>query len=199
MKLKLIIILILFTISLQALTIGASASARKNIDYIFDYEFAFEISQTDFIYAEWEIERENGKNYFNQEYKLTLSRSFLTSNAKLYDVESKSINMKQIDLRAVYSVFSLGIANQWNENIPTTKIIAGIRYNKTINNFKIDFTQDILTKDFQDFDFDVRGVLEYKFKRFTLYWNGSLKDYVNSDWQVKAGIKVLLRLTKKNE
>ena len=132
MKKILVIIFILIAFNSQCkffkgFSFGTSFSARSSQSSgIYDYEIAVEFDKPDLIYLEIEKERENGQEYYNHEFKLTYLLPYLVSNARWMDIESNDIDLKQIDVRGVYSKYNLGIAQQWMDNIPDTKLVAGI-------------------------------------------------------------------------
>lgn len=188
---------ILITIGLWAqfyegFLIGVSSAARKNAEYDFDYEFAFEIVKQDVIYLELEKERQDGKTYYNQELKLTYAPPYFNANAKWLNIESNDIDLKQIDMRGVYSFFSLGIAQQWNSDIPDTKLIAGIKLNVIFHDIDIKLNQDFLTQDFNEWNTDTMCRIGIDISKVTVYWKGDIKNYTDSDWSTKLGIGIKL-------
>lgn len=178
---------------LQNFTFGTSFSARSSqAGDIFDYEIAIEFEKIDFLYLEIEKERENGINFYNHEFKLTFSRPFFIVNSKWMEIESNNIDLKQIDVRAVYSKYSLGIAQQWNDNIPDTKLIAGVKYNKRLYVFNFLLAQDFLTQNFKDWNTETICKLDFDIYFIKIYWKSTIKNYGNLDWKTKFGIGVKL-------
>jgi hypothetical protein len=198
MKKLILIVFILFAISLQAkilqnFNFGTSFSARSSqIGEYFDYEIAIEFEKPDLIYIEIEKERENDNCYYNHEFKLSHSRSFLTSNAKWLNIQSRDIDLKQIDVRGVYSKYSLGIAQQWNNDIPETKIVSGIEYKTRLYILNFLFGQDFLTGNFKEWDTETNCKIDFDIYFINVYWKSIIKNYGILDWKTKFGIGIKL-------
>lgn len=196
---KLIIFLFIFVaVGLNAkifkdFTFGTSFSARSSqAGDIFDYEIAIEFEKPNFLYLEVEKERENGQEFYNHEFKLTHKRSFFIANGKWLNIESNDIDLKQIDLRAVYSKYSLGVAQQWNDDIPYTKLIAGIKYDARLFVFNFLLNQEFLTQDFKDWNTETICKIDLDIYFFKVYWKSKIFNYGVLDWSTKFGISVRL-------
>ena len=175
---------------LKDFSFSTSLSVRNSqIKDIFDYEIALEFDKANLFYCEIEKERENGISFYNHEFKITYNRPYLSTNAKWLNIQSNDIDLKQIDVRGVYSKYNLGFAQQWSDNMPSTKLICGVKYD-----FKIfiilDFVlmQDFMTQNFSDWNTDTLCKVSFDIYLFSVYWKSTIKNYGNLDWKSKMGV-----------
>ena len=198
MKQIIIILIILVAVGLNAkiiqnFTFGTSFSARSSqMGNIFDYEIAIEFEKIDLIYLEIEKERENGINFYNHEFKLTFSRPYFIANSKWLNIESNDIDLKQIDVRGVYSNYSIGAAHKWINDIPETNIITGIKYNTRLYVFNFLLVQDFLTKDFKNWDTETMCKVDLDIYFIKVYWKSQILNIGILDWSTKMGIFIKL-------
>lgn len=196
-KLILIVIATSFSMVLNAKILSnfsllSSFSARSSEANDFDYEIALEFEKPDLIYLEIEKERENGETYYNHSIKLMHRWSYVVANAKWLDIRSSNIDVKQIDVRGRYSNYNMGIAQQWNNDIPDTKLVIGVDYYKRLYVFNINFEQDFLSKDLSNWNYETIGKVDLDIYFFNIFWKTEIKDYGQNDWQTKFGIGVKL-------
>jgi len=166
----------------------------------FDYELNIQANKNKVFNIDIERERENNLYFTNMELSIQKNWNYFQVKGLLFDIESRSINIKEIDFLGKYNNYYTGIVLLWENNIPTQKLKFGIEYTKEINLFlsqpKLSISAFTLTKNFKRFDKEFKSKLEFNLFTFgtlfdfNFYMQSSLLQYKNLDWQYKTGIEV---------
>lgn len=198
-KIIIVLFLMLFiSINLNAkffrdIRLATSFSARSsNVQgKKFDYEIAFEFEKENFIYVELEKERESGKDFYNQEFKLTQRYKFIVVNGKWLKINSDDLDLKSISVRFSYKNWNCGIAQQWENNLPATKFVIGKSIkSKLWKIFTFELQSDFLTSDLKNWNYETMSKLSFDVYLFDMFYRITIRDYGLLNWQTKFGIEL---------
>lgn len=176
---------------------GGSISLRspKDESEPLDYEFSINTHLDSLMLSELSYERQNGKYYRNVDVLVWKQYKNISVGGSYADIEEDSIKRISVDMRYVYSVFSIGIANVWNMKPAQDLVIGykktaklGIPYFVPINLF---IFSDTYTHDFKEVDNHTEVKLSAKISSIvSAYIKYKQRYYSKWNFQTKLGIEI---------
>ena len=177
-----------------------SMRSSKDIDNKFDYELKTRIEKDKVFYIDVEKERENGLYFTNSELMLQKEWNYFLLRGKSIDIESRNIDIKELNFLGKYKHSYLGIACLWQNSVPTQALKFGFEYTKKINLFlsqpELSVKAFTLTSDFKHFDKELSGKVLFnlftfgKIVDFDFFMKANLYQYKSLDWQYKTGLEI---------
>ena len=177
-----------------------SMRSSKDIDNKFDYELKTRIEKEKVFYVDIEKERENGLYFTNSEFMLQKEWNYFLLRGKSIDIESRNIDIKELNFLGKYNHSYCGIACLWQNSVPTQALKFGFEYTKKINLFlsqpELSVKAFTLTSDFKHFDKELSGKVLFnlftfgKLVDFDFFMKANLYQYKSLDWQYKTGLAI---------
>ena len=166
----------------------------NDISMPYDWSAELEIKKGNSFYLCLESQRLLDKQYVNYEQRISVPYKFLELNGKTLRLDGRDITIYELDLRAVYKKWSVGVGEYWENGIPSTRFVFGKRFDIDINFFlfpiDVSFRSDVSTTDFKIYNHEENLWLTFDLISFLdLYVKMDVKDYGLLKWQSKFGIK----------